>query len=674
MAARIGIENESLKQQHKVIQEENRETLRINAELKEKLQEKDKQLEKLQQKVLNLENQKKEFEIISQTLEKSLEMFGLDDVNENNNNILEEKNKPFLGEENNKETIKFPLNNNDSIQLAKNTSEHSWSSYNIDNIRIVVGLDFGTTYSGFAYCHVKGSQIICHEWDSHFKTCTALKYDDEYNKVISWGFPAKFRRPNRRNKNDNKPVELFKLHLSDIPDELKPKFPVGYEKAITDYLREIGQVIKDDISRTWSSLNFYNDVLLVLTCPAEYSENARSIMRECVYNAGLIVDKCSSKLQLVTEDEAAAIYCMNQLREYEFETGTNFMVVDCGGDTVDLTTRKLINRNQLGEITERSGDFCGSNYIDREFIMYLSRKVGYNAMEMLRKNHYGQMQYLIQGFINQCKLPFTGENKYFNTCEFDLEEFAPEIKQYITDENRKHLEEEEWMIEVYFNDIKSMFDPVVKNVLQLIHAQLNSSPETCSAMFLVGGFSESKYLQKRIKQEFQHRVRIILFPSIPTIVIEHGAVIYGLSSINSDSDVIASRIIKFKYTYGVKVSECWTKDDPIQRKVNGRIDKFDCLVKRGTPINVNQEITCSYLPVYPTQTKVVFYLYCTKEYGAKYCDEPGMNLLGKHTMDLSVSGLDKLSFGLTFGQIEVIAIVKNENNKKISKTKFEFYV
>ncbi|CAG8536741.1 10583_t:CDS:10 [Funneliformis mosseae] len=284
------------------------------------------------------------------------------------------------------------------------------------------------------------------------------------------------------------------------------------------------------------------DVLLVLMCPAEYSENARSIMRECLYNAGLIVDKCSSQLQLVTEAEAATIYCLDQLQEHELETGR-------------------------------------STYIDREFIMYLSRK--------------------------------------------DLEEFAPVIKQYITDENKKHLEAEDWLIELNFNDIKSMFDPVVKNVLQLIHAQLNSSPETCSAMFLVGGFSEPKYLQKRIKQEFQHRVRIILFHSNPTTAIELGAVMYGLSSMNSDSNVIASRIIK--YTYGVK-----TKDDPIHRKVNdGRIDKFDCLAKRGTPMNVNQEITCSYLQLYPTQQNLPWIF-------------PG-------------SGLDNLSFGLAFGQMEVTA-------------------
>ena len=44
--------------------------------------------------------------------------------------------------------------------------------------------------------------------------------------------------------DDNKPVELFKLHLSNLPDHKKPILPVGldYKTAISDYLREIGKV------------------------------------------------------------------------------------------------------------------------------------------------------------------------------------------------------------------------------------------------------------------------------------------------------------------------------------------------------------------------------------------------------------------------------------------------
>ena len=72
------------------------------------------------------------------------------------------------------------------------------------------------------------------------------------------------------------------------------------------------------------------------------------------------------------------------------------MIVDCGGGTVDLTTRKLLKGNQLGEITERAGDYCGSTFIDNEFINYLRRKLGNNAIDLLEQNHYGQMQYMIQ--------------------------------------------------------------------------------------------------------------------------------------------------------------------------------------------------------------------------------------------------------------------------------------
>ncbi|CAG8462278.1 12961_t:CDS:2 [Funneliformis mosseae] len=639
-------ENKRLKQQHKDLQEENQ---RINSDFGEKLQEKDEQLEKLQQKVSNLETQKNEFEIISQTLEKTLELLELG------------------GEQNNSQTLTFPLNDNDSIQLAKNftnSSKHSWSSYNKDNIRIVVGLDFGTTYSGFAYSHVINPQnIIAHdhwrEYSGFSKINTVLKYDDEYENVISWGATALAEKPTRRKKVGSvPPIELFKLHLSDLPNKFKPKLPLSldYKKVITDYLREIGKVMKEAIVMKWPNTDLFKNVLLVLTFPAEYSEKARSTMRECVYNAGLINDINSTTLQFITEPAAIS----------------NFMVVDCGGGTVDLTTRKLINRNHLGEITERSGDFCGSTYIDKEFIIYLSRKLGHSAMELLKENHYGQMQNLIQEFNRQCKFQFTGEVQSFRPYNLYLDDTIPVIKQYITGENRAILEETEWEVELGFNDIKSMFDPVVEKILRLIHAQLDSSLETCSAMFLVGGLSESKYLQKRIKQEFQHIVRIISIPSKPMVAIERGAVMYGLS-MNSDSNVIASRILK--YTYGVKVRKFWTKDDPIHRKVHdGRIDKFDCLAKRGTPMNVNQEITCTYLPLYPTQTKVVFYLYYTQEYDAQYCDEPGMKLLGKLNMDLPGAGLDKLSFGLAFGQMEVTATVKNETNEQKSKINFEFDV
>jgi hypothetical protein len=217
----------------------------------------------------------------------------------------------------------------------------------------------------------------------------------------------------------------------------------------------------------------------------------------------------------------------------------------------------------LGEITERAGDFCGSTYIDAEFIKYLRRRLGDEPMDLLRDNNYGQMQYLIQEFCKFGKIPFTGEDPNF-FYDLDIKSF-PALKQYVTDENiREALEEDEWIIEINFDDIKSMFEPVVKKILRLIRAQLDNVKESCSAMFLVGGFSESKYLQKIIKEEFNRRVNNnISVPVQPIAAISRGAALYGLSiksslnkeNVGDDKCVIADRVLTC--TYGIKSSTKW---------------------------------------------------------------------------------------------------------------------
>src|SRR4051795_11485727 len=96
------------------------------------------------------------------------------------------------------------------------------------DIKVVVGLDFGTKYSGFSYCHVNDGKQNIHtnnQWpgECSLKTNTVLQYDDEYNNVELWGYAALSEGPNHQNRGQkNKPVESFRLHLSNLPDNLKP--------------------------------------------------------------------------------------------------------------------------------------------------------------------------------------------------------------------------------------------------------------------------------------------------------------------------------------------------------------------------------------------------------------------------------------------------------------------
>jgi hypothetical protein len=147
-----------------------------------------------------------------------------------------------------------------------------------ENLNFFFFLKKNIYIQGFAYAHRKNPRdISAHdEWQDYsgrFKTPTVLKYDRSL-KLESWGFPALAERPNRReNSPDIKPVERFKLHLGKMTD--KPHLPVGldYTTAITDYLREMGEVIKETMKTRWKidkENDFFRQVFIVMTVKSLY--------------------------------------------------------------------------------------------------------------------------------------------------------------------------------------------------------------------------------------------------------------------------------------------------------------------------------------------------------------------------------------------------------------------
>jgi hypothetical protein len=197
------------------------------------------------------------------------------------------------------------------------------------------------------------------------------------------------------------------------------------------------------------------------------------------------------------------------------------MIVDCGGGTVDLTTRELLEDKRLSELTERTGDYCGSSRIDEAYLEFVGEKVGKSAIESVKKNHYGQLQYFVQEFCKCVKIPFAGNDKDVQHS-IELDVLLPELKRYVKEGEKKKLDDSEWVIEINFKDIKNMFDPVIDKIISLIRGQLDKSGKKCSAIFLVGGFSESKYLQYRIRNEFYNIPNISVPPHPVTSVVKGG--------------------------------------------------------------------------------------------------------------------------------------------------------
>ncbi|KAG9293843.1 hypothetical protein G9A89_019181 [Geosiphon pyriformis] len=546
-----------------------------------------------------------------------------------------------------------------------------------EDFRVVVAIDFGTTCSGFAYSHRINPDVMVHNSFPGLivpKTNTVLQYDSDW-KVNAWGFAALAKEPSRRDRNaiDPAPVELFKLHLADMSEEKKPKMPIGlnFRTAITDFLSEMQKLIKETLEKRWPGITF-PQVRFVFTVPAEWAPGTKGILRDCVFKAGFLATKHATNLEFTSEPEAAAIFCLRVLKEHRLDVGASFMVCDCGGGTVDLTTRKLLAENQLGEITERTGDLCGSTYVDTEFILFLGRRLGIEAMKVFKERHYGQYQYLIHKFFCQrVKYEFKDDSSSFRPIELDIERSCPALKQYITTNVKEQMEEDEWIVELQFDDIKAMFDPVVDKIIRLIRNQINANRENkCSAIFMVGGFAESPYLIARIKKIFNQEVKIIAVPLNPITAILHGAVHYGL-----DKAVVKSRILK--HTYGIQISRVWQKGiDPNKRKTpEGRILKFDRLVTRGMTAPADKKFSGMYSPLRADQQYITFKVYYTPKENGRFCDDAGMKSVGSMTMRLPnvYLGINRaVEFGLTFNEEEIVATAWNKENNEVLPATFNY--
>jgi len=372
-----------------------------------------------------------------------------------------------------------------------------------------------------------------------------------------------------------------------------------------------------------------------------------------------VKDKNSDNVKIITEPEAAAIHCLNSIfkDEHKLAPGSSFMVIDCGGGTVDLTTRELLENDRLSELTERTGDFCGSCRIDQEFVEFVGEKVGKSAINSVKNNHYGQLQYFVQEFCKRVKIPFTGNEQDFQPFEVELDVLLPIIKQYVKGAERDKLIKDEWSFDINFEDIKKMFDSVVNKILQLIREQLDKSKKECSAIFLVGGFGESKYLQARIKKEFGEIVPNISVPPHPITSVVKGGVLYGLKE-----EIVKDRVLK--RTYGTDVVRRWRQIDPLSQKLsNGTTVAFETLVQRGKQISIDEKVVREFKPLNLLQQKISFDLYITDKEDANFCDDTGVSLLRKWEIELPENENFEdttILFTLTFNTVEILATAENQ--------------
>ncbi|KAF9463313.1 hypothetical protein BDZ94DRAFT_1282511 [Collybia nuda] len=513
----------------------------------------------------------------------------------------------------------------------------------LDEGKMSISIDFGTTFSGVAYgsSRIAGGQVQqILNWPGSFETFrkipTCLLYD-EHGRILAWGLEAKNAQPMPGTTS----CEWFKLFLEphalrdeSAVDPRLPQLPIGKRAVdlIIDFLSCLWEYAKERITQEIGAVADLNSADVWLTVPAAWDAKGCDIMREAAIAAGLVQSyraddvNWRDRLRIITEPEAAAVHCAHLTDLHHLKPSQNFVVVDAGGGTVDLIIGQMANL-EIAEMCARSGANCGSLFLDLRFR---------ELVKALLADHPAHLDAASLAYFSAetDKLNYSGfnddDNMFHFTC-FNVEDPHDPSVGLI-----------DGQLSIPGNLLRrEVFDPVVAEVLQLIEDQTRKLDQRIDALLLVGGFAGSEYLKQRVEEQFSSRIRVIARPADADTATLRGAAQYGLARRPLVSSVIAPR----SYIMKVKLpadQEDWMKR-PAYIKTNDAgvsicENRLQYLVSKGAILRKGQRLTTKFCKFsQSTQDSAFIAILYTSDTDKimRYTDEGETSELCKWTVDLS---------------------------------------
>ncbi|KAM4561065.1 heat shock protein family A (Hsp70) member 12A.3 [Fundulus diaphanus] len=560
----------------------------------------------------------------------------------------------------------------------------------------IIAIDFGTAYSGYAFSLTSREE----EADPHVKywgeevgletpkTPTCILFD-EHQQFVSFGYEARKKYLTKAGEASREKFffDCFKMSLYDrkITPDLTIKAANGKEmKALTVFTEALRFLKKDalkTIEQNTDGRKFTaSDFTWVLTVPAIWDHSAKQFMREAATKAGFVSDGTENNLVFALEPEAASVHCKKLPIEgfiaekqgrnkLDQSPATRYIVVDCGGGTIDITVHEVLEGGVLKELHKASGSNLGGQTVDRKFKEFLRDTFTAEVWDKYEENYPSEVIRIMCDFT------------LFKRNDDDMEIICP-LNLGMLAQKKQNMEEffqrvqgaswDEGAIKISKPKLRSFFEEslwsITLTLREILKKRLN-----IGYILLVGGFAESQILQKRITDEFIDECKI-LCPYRPQEVIMKGAVEFGRKK-----GVVASR--KSAYTYGVGVLESFNESKHrADKKYTNKEgdwceDIFNKLVEIEEDVGWNETRTHLFYPLEQDLKQITLYFFRTKEKTPMYVDEPNVEEIDSITIQLADTtlGMDReIELEIRFGFTEMTATATDRESGSVHTVKLNF--
>jgi len=243
-----------------------------------------------------------------------------------------------------------------------------------------------------------------------------------------------------------------------------PPLPPGKSEVdvAADYLFKLRQAMRAYLLKTLGEVftREERNIRYFLTVPAIWNDAGKAATRAAAIQAGFLKDENDNRLTLITEPEAAAMFC-SKTGLLNLKVHDALLIVDCGGGTVDLIAYEVEEESPftVAECTAGSGDSCGSTALNRNFSNILRAKI--RKMKLPDGSRTAGRVYAkcIMDFENRIKADFRNNGQKW-AVDVGIEAEFPEAgieEGYMTFTNEEILQ---------------CFEPVVNRILELVRNQI----------------------------------------------------------------------------------------------------------------------------------------------------------------------------------------------------------
>lgn len=592
---------------------------------------------------------------------------------------------------------------------------------------IVAAIDFGTTFSGYAYSFYHDFRedplrITTNHWTSKaagsWVSCKApscilfdkdQQYDSfgyeaeaKYNQLVQnqehydWYYFSTFKmllykaqemplsRKTLLEDSQRKTMcamDVFTAAIKALKDHLTGSLMEKEKDKLDKGKRKGHRVTADDFSDL---------IHWVLTVPAIWDDKAKQFMRESAINAEI----ATGNLTLALEPEAASLFCQylpstkvttDKGVEIEcFKSGSKYLVLDAGGGTIDITVHEVEHTKTLKELHKANGGDWGGKKVNEAFEQLFAAILGPDVYEVMQFKHRDDYQELIREIETKKRIvsPTDVGKVNFRLPQSAFETYSDMNKKDLKDQGNVVLQSGEEIrvkidgdkLRVNAGVIQGLYTETCNNIVAHVREVLsNPDVEGTNTIMLVGGFAESAMLREAIKAEFtQYNV---IVPAEAGLAVLKGAVLYG-----HKPESVISRVSK--YTYGIKAYKSFEPGiDPANKRVVVQ-DYVLCEDHFSKHAEIGKEYTPGqsfgrheYVPSEPGQTEMMISVYRSTQRYPLYCDQAGSSKVGDMIVELrdKEGGMDRpVVVKMVFGETELGIEAQEKKTGNVTTAKYDF--